>query len=289
MMSPDTNRQLADKLLECAVLLEQQQANPFRVRAYRQAAAGLERCGADLHALLTREGRAGLEKLPGVGPSIATAIEEMLRTGRWSMLQRLRGTLDAPRLFRTVPGVGPVLAARLHDVLQVDTLEALEVAAHDGRLADVPGVGERRAAIIRAGLQAVLGRPRGAPRGPRREPPVSLLLDVDAEYRRGAARGLLPRIAPRRFNPQGQSWLPVLHTQRGPWQFTALFSNTAQAHARGRTHDWVVVYFHTAGEPEGQRTVVTETHGAGQGCRVVRGREAECLARPAPGAAAGAR
>ncbi|HEY7511372.1 MAG TPA: helix-hairpin-helix domain-containing protein [Vicinamibacteria bacterium] len=284
-MAPATNQQVADKLLECAVLLEQQAASPFRVRAYRRAAAALERSAEDVHALLRREGRAGLQRLPGIGPSIAAAIEEMLRTGRWSQLHRLRGTLDPPRLFRAVPGLGPVLAARLHDRLQVDTLEALEVAAHDGRLADVPGVGERRAAVIRAGLQALLGRPRAAPRGPRREPPVALLLDVDAEYRRRAARGDLPRIAPRRFNPAGEAWLPVLHTERGRWRFTALFSNTARAHDLGRTRDWVVVYFQRGSGPEGQRTVVTERHGTLLGRRVVRGREADCAALPAHAAA----
>jgi putative hydrolase len=285
-MTAATNQQVADKLREAALLLEEQGANPFRVRAYRRAAAAVEGSPEDVGALLGREGRDGLESLPAVGPSIAAAVEEMLRTGRWSFLQRLRGALDPARLFRAVPGVGPVLAARLHEALQVDTLEALEVAAYDGRLASVPGIRARRAAIIRAGLQALLGRPRAAPPARRREPPVSLLLDVDAEYRRGAERGLLPRIAPRRLNPQGEAWLPVLHAGRGPWRFTALFSNTAQAHALGRTHDWVVVYFQRGGEPEGQRTVVTETHGPRQGRRVVRGREAECLALPGPGPAA---
>jgi DNA polymerase (family 10) len=58
---------------------------------------------------------------------------------------------------------------------------------------------------------------------------------------------------------------------------TALYSNTARAHRLGTTRDWVIVYFHRHGEPEGQRTVVTETRGALLGRHVVRGREAECL------------
>ena len=56
----------------------------------------------------------------------------------------------------------------------------------------------------------------------------------------------------------------------------ALFSNTARAHELRKTHDWVVIYFHTDRLGEGQRTVVTETHGALTGWRVVRGREDEC-------------
>lgn len=59
---------------------------------------------------------------------------------------------------------------------------------------------------------------------------------------------------------------------------TALFSNTARAHQLGRTHDWVVVYFHADSQPEGQRTVVTETAGELKGKRVVRGLEVECHA-----------
>ena len=102
------------------------------------------------------------------------------------------------------------------------------------------------------------------------------LLAVDAEYRRKAEAGELPTIAPRRFNPEGTSWLPILHTQRNGWQFTALYSNTARAHEFGRTRDWVVVYYHTDHDSERQCTVVTETRGRLRGQRVVRGREAEC-------------
>ncbi|MCK4867230.1 MAG: DNA-binding protein, partial [Alphaproteobacteria bacterium] len=91
-----------------------------------------------------------------------------------------------------------------------------------------------------------------------------------------AAAGNLHKIAPRRFNPTGEAWLPILHTQRDDWHFTALFSNTARAHELAKTNDWVVLYFHTDHEPEAQRTVVTETHGPMAGRRVVRGREGEC-------------
>jgi hypothetical protein len=69
----------------------------------------------------------------------------------------------------------------------------------------------------------------------------------------------------------------VLHTRRGEWEFSALFSNTQRAHELKRTRDWVVMYFHTAHSGEDQCTVVTETTGRLRGYRVVRGREAECL------------
>ena len=53
----------------------------------------------------------------------------------------------------------------------------------------------------------------------------------------------------------------MLHARRDPWHFTALYSNTALAHELGRTHDWVVLYFHDDDHAEQQRTVVTETRG----------------------------
>jgi hypothetical protein len=108
------------------------------------------------------------------------------------------------------------------------------------------------------------------------EPPVAELLDVDREYRAAAEAGRLPRIAPRRFNPTGEAWLPILHTERGERHYTALYSNTALAHQLGRERDWVVIYFHSDHHPEVQRTVVTERGGHLAGERVVRGREAEC-------------
>jgi DNA polymerase (family X) len=271
------NQSIADRLHEAADLLEQQQADPFRVRAYRQAADGVAGLDDDLRDILKREGTEGLEKLPAIGPRIASAIRQMLTTGRWGQLDRLRGTLDPEKLFRVVPGLGAELAHRIHDTLHVDTLEALEIAAHDGRLTSVPGIGPRRAAMIRAGLATMLGRPRSR-RPATKEPSIEAMLDVDREYREKAAAGRLVKIAPRRFNPTGEAWLPVLHTERGDWRFTALFSNTARAHQLQHTRDWVVLYFHTDTQAEGQRTVVTETQGALTGQRVVRGCEAACRA-----------
>jgi len=228
----------------------------------------------ELGDVLARRGVEGRLALPRIGPGIAAAINELMRTGRWSQLERLRGTLDPERLFRSAPGVGPILARRIHEALAIDTLEALETAAHDGVSPPCRGSG-RRAAMIRAQLATLLGRSRSRAV---REPSVEALLDVDEEYRRRAAAGRLRKIVPRRFNPTREAWLPVLHTERNDWRFTVLFSNTAQAHQLERTRDWVVVYFHTDAGPEGQRTVVTETQGPLAGRRVVRGREPECQA-----------
>lgn len=278
-MIPAANRRVAEALREVSVLLADQGANPFRVAAWRRAAdtlAGLER---DLREILSQEGIEGLNALPHIGYGIAGAIRELLVTGRWGQLKRLRGTADPVRLFQRVPGIGPVLARRIHDTLDEDNLEGLEMAAHDGSLETVPGVGPRRAAQIRASLAALLGR---RPRPPREEPSVPIpavdILDVDREYREAAGTRRLPVIAPRRFNPEGKAWLPILHTQRGPWHFTALFSNTARAHDLKKTGDWVVLYVYDDHHREKQYTAVTETRGPLAGHRVVRGREPECRA-----------
>ena len=265
------------KLEQAADLLEQQGANPFRVSAYRRASETISRLTQDIRALAEAEGEAGLIKLPNIGKGIARAIQELLATGSWIQLERMRGTLDPVKLFRTVPGIGPKMAEQIHETLHIDTLEALESAAWDGQLETVRGLGSRRIAGIRNALAALLGKTH---RRPRLEagagPAVVTLLEVDREYRQQAERGSLPLIAPKRFNPEGKPWLPILHTHRDEWHFTLLYSNTALAHELKRTHDWVIVYFYDDHHQEGQCTVVTETRGPLTGQRVVRGRELEC-------------
>lgn len=261
---------------DCGELLRQQGANPFRVRAYDRAAETLEAHPEDVRKVLRRKGVDGLLPLPGIGRGLAAAIAEIAQTGRLSQLDRLRGSIDPEKLFQTVPGVGPTLAHTIHDKLDVETLEGLELAAHDGRLEAVKGIGPRRAAAVRAGLESLLGRRMTSSQRVKSAPSVEDLLDVDREYRRKVADNALPKIAPRRFNPDRKRWLPIMHADRGDWHFTVLFSNTARAHELDRTDDWVVLYYHGGDHVEGQCTVVTETRGPSAGQRVVRGREAEC-------------
>jgi putative hydrolase len=275
-MADALNETIAGKLREMADVLEQQQADGFRIAAYRRAAAAVESLTSSIGDIAHAEGLSGLIALPAIGRGIALAIMEMLSTGRWSQLERLRGSLQPEQLFQTLPGVGPELAARIHGELHIDTLEALELAAHDGRLDGVHGLGHRRIGAIRAALTERLGRQRIRALLQVSAPPVELLLDVDREYRENAGAGSLRLIAPKRFNPTGEAWLPVFHSARGHWRFTALFSNTRMAHELGKTKDWVVIYAHMDTEPESQSTVVTERRGPLSGRRVVRGREEEC-------------
>ena len=273
------NTLIADRLREAATLLEEQDANPYRLNAYRRAADAIDSLPEDISAVFQRDGFHALTDLPGVGPQIADAILEMIRTGRWVYLERLRGSHDPEALFTDVPGMGPKLARQVIEQLHLDTLEGLEAAAHDGRLERVPGFGERRTAIVRAALADKLSRGRRRVEHSE-EPPAEMLLELDREYREKAAANKLRRIVPKRFNPNNVAWLPILHAERGRWHFSVLFSNTALAHRLGRTKDWVVIYFHSDSTAEGQRTVVTETQGPLRGKRVVRGRENECAGQP---------
>jgi DNA polymerase (family 10) len=279
MDRPLENRRIAERLEEAARLLAAQGASPHRVSAYRHAAEAIAHYPRDVRRVFEAEGVKGLDAIPRVGLGIAAAVAEMLVTQRWGLLERIRGETDPCTLLRSVPGVGTALAGRIHHELHVDTLEELEVAAHDGRLERLHSVGPRRAAALRASLAEMLGRFRPPATQPApHAPAVALLLEIDAEYRAKAAAGVLRTIAPRRFNPERRAWLPVLHALRGPWHFTALFSNTALAHRLGHARDWVVVYSYDGDHVERQSTVVTERQGPLAGRRVVRGREAECLA-----------
>jgi hypothetical protein len=197
------NGWIAERLRQAASLLAARGANPFRIAAYRRAGDAIARLDADVRDIAEAGGHAALEAIPWVGPSIAGAVAEMLATGRWGFLERLKGAADPEALFCSVPGIGPALAHRIQETLHLDSLEALEIAAHDGRLRQVPGFGARRAAVVRSTLAELLARVR--PPVPRvaDEPDVALLLDVDREYRDKAASDTLHKIAPRRFNPAG--------------------------------------------------------------------------------------
>jgi hypothetical protein len=292
-MRGPSNDEIADALERLADLLEAQDANPFRVRAYRRGTATVRASPERLAERVARGGRAYLEGLPGIGKTLASQIEELVHTGRLAFLERLEGQVSPEDLFTTLSGIGEELAARIHRELGVETLEELELAAHDGRLAKLSGFGARRVRAVRDTLATILGRSTRRRARERRlletptsgvtpnplaaseRPTVATILAVDEEYRRRTAAGELRTIAPRRFNPEGRSWLPVLHVEKEGWHFTALFSNTARAHELGKTRDWVVIYYERDGE-EDQCTVVTERSGALRGRRVVRGREDEC-------------
>lgn len=137
---PIHNEDIAHAFDEIADLLEIEGANPFRVRAYRNAARsvrGLEQEVADLVA----EG-ADLTRLPGVGKELAAKIIEMLETGRMQALERLQQEVPASvEELLHIPGLGPKRVKTLYQSLGIETIKQLERAARAGKVRTLPGFG----------------------------------------------------------------------------------------------------------------------------------------------------
>jgi len=156
-MTRPSNEALSDKLREMADVLEVQHEDGYRIAAYRRAARTLLELDKPIQEIVRKEGLKGVLELPGIGRGIGTALVEIVTTGHWSQLDRLSGSLEPEKVFQTIPGLGPELAARSHNELDVDTLEQLEQAAHDGCPERVAGVGARRALAIKGALSDRLG------------------------------------------------------------------------------------------------------------------------------------
>ncbi len=154
-----TNADLAAAFDQVADLLELQQANPFRVRAYRNAARLVGELKLDL-ASLVEQGRP-LPRLPGIGADLAGKIEEFARAGRLALLERLRKQIPAgvAEMLR-LPGLGPKRVRALYDELHVTTLPALARAARDGRIRELAGFGARTEARILEAIDAHGRRPQ---------------------------------------------------------------------------------------------------------------------------------
>jgi len=277
-----SNSEIADVLEEIAKLLKAQDANLFRIRAYQNSAQSIRSAKNSLDRLIKENQINKVKDLPHVGEGIASTIAEYVNTGRISLLDRLKGEISPEDIFEQVPGIGEELAQRIARKTNIHSLEGLEQAAYDGRLKKISGFGKKRLQSVKMSLAGMLSQSaqkkageRRAIESERKKPPVGLLLEVDEEYRRRAREGKLKKIAPRRFNPQGRAWLPIMHRERKGWVFTALYSNTSRAHELGKVKEWVVIYFEGK-DTEGQCTVVTERTGSLKGKRVVRGREEEC-------------
>ncbi|HET9462831.1 MAG TPA: DNA polymerase/3'-5' exonuclease PolX [Thiobacillus sp.] len=148
---PVHNADIAAIFEEIADRLEIQGANPFRIRAYRNAARTLGELPQAARALL--EKGEDLTRLPGIGGDLAAKVSEIITTGRCSLLDRLRRELPpaVTELLR-IPGLGPKRVKALYHDLEVQTVEQLYRAARDGRIRALPGFGEKTELNI---LQAV--------------------------------------------------------------------------------------------------------------------------------------
>ncbi|MGZ4810388.1 MAG: DNA polymerase/3'-5' exonuclease PolX, partial [Thermoanaerobaculia bacterium] len=146
------NIQIAKTFEEVADLLEIQGANPFRVRAYRNAARTIGTLGTPVDTILKHNGHA-LEELPGIGADLAGKISKMCRTGELPLLAQLtRKTPESLVAMLRIPGVGPKRAKLIYKKLHVKTLGQLEKAARAGRLSELRGIGTTLEETILRGI-----------------------------------------------------------------------------------------------------------------------------------------
>ena len=146
------NLEIAKVLSQMADLLEIQDANPFRVRAYRNAARLVDGHAMPMRKLVEEE--SDLTDLPGIGKEMASHIHELLETGSLAALEELAGKI--PRTLIDVielPGVGPKKAKKLWNELGVETIDELEVRAEAGEVAALVGFGEKSQQKILAGIE----------------------------------------------------------------------------------------------------------------------------------------
>ncbi|MGB5080451.1 MAG: DNA polymerase/3'-5' exonuclease PolX [Burkholderiales bacterium] len=156
---PVHNADIARMFEEIADLLEIGDANPFRVRAYRNAARVVGELRLDIAATIVRGQE--LPKLPGIGEDLAGKLREIATTGRCAMLERLRRkTPPAIAELLRIPGLGPKRVKALYRELDVQTLEQLYRAARDGRIRDVHGFGEKTEVNILRSVEARLSKAR---------------------------------------------------------------------------------------------------------------------------------
>jgi DNA polymerase (family 10) len=150
--SPMTNEAIAAVFDHVADLIEYQGGNVFRVRAYRTAARTIGGLVEPLATVRADPARA-LTDLDGIGADLATKIETLLDTGRLPLLEDLQREVPAAAFeLMRVPGLGPKKVKLLVDALAIDSLDALEAACRDGRVAGVKGFGEKTQSAILANI-----------------------------------------------------------------------------------------------------------------------------------------
>jgi DNA polymerase (family 10) len=142
--------QIAEVLVNVATLLELKGENPFKARAYTNAARALESMSEPLEKVIA-ENR--LSEISGIGESIQKKITELVSTGKLVYYEELKAATP-PGLVAMldIPGVGPKKIKAVHDELGIETVEQLEAACKDGRVAKLKGFGEKTAANICAGI-----------------------------------------------------------------------------------------------------------------------------------------
>lgn len=153
---PVHNADIAAHFEEIAELLEIQGANPFRIRAYHNAARTIGDLGTEL-TVMVDQGE-DLTRLPGIGKDLAAKIVEIIRTGTTSKLKELHKSVPASVTdLLTLPGLGPKRVKALMELSGIRTLKQLLHAARDRKIRQLPGFGEKSEQQILQALEAHLG------------------------------------------------------------------------------------------------------------------------------------
>ncbi len=155
---PDTlnNGQIAAFFEKLADLMQLRGDNVFKVRAYRRAAETIRGLPRDINQDYQR---GTLKDIPGIGDAIADKIGEIIETGRLSLLDRLEAEVPAGvAQMMKVPEVGPKSAIAIYQTLGIDSVDALEEAARNGKLQQVSGIGAKTEQRILAGIESIRQR-----------------------------------------------------------------------------------------------------------------------------------
>lgn len=278
-----SNLAIARLLTEIADRLFHQNANPYRITAYRNAAKMISNLKCDIADLADREHIEDLVAIPTIGKSIANVIIEYVNTGSSQFLKRIKGYHHKENVFDEIPGIGPHLSHLINIKIGIKTIPELQEALRYGRLDNVKGIGPKRKELLELAVKAYEAKlqkrkilsPQNRSTLSKGLPSIKVLLRLDYLYRNKASSNELHKLKPDKNNPNQRSWLPIYHKELNGWHYTCLFSNTEKAHKLDKTKDWVIIYYEKDGM-EGQCTVVTEIQGDLVGKRVIRGREQEC-------------
>ncbi len=147
-----TNAQIAQMLSQTADLLEIKGENPFKVRAYRNAARLVENSSKDFNKLV-KEGF-DLTKLPGIGNDLSTYIKEIVTTGKFSKLEELKKEIPQGLVdMLSIEGLGPKRIKQIYDAFHITSLDELKKYAENGELDKLPGFGPKLIEKILKGVK----------------------------------------------------------------------------------------------------------------------------------------
>lgn len=148
------NQDAARYLFALATLLEMHGANPYRIRAYRNAAVGLLRLNRPAAEAVNADGELDL---PGLGPSLRRKLGELVSQGRMQFYDEVLAEVPRPlRDLLAVPGIGPVTAIRLAQDIGIRSVGGVVRAARRHRLQRLRGIGPRREEQLGAAAEALL-------------------------------------------------------------------------------------------------------------------------------------